>query len=87
MTIHAAMVDTASGEEFTTNQTNQIEFYMMWLSREKWYNISTVTLTHNSEYPTPAINIVAPSPGIRFTVQDQDGNTLYTNVKPKEEGK
>ena len=87
MTIHAVMVDTINGQEFETEPTDQIEVYLMWNSRSQWYNVSEVTITQNPEYPTPAINITAPSPGIRFTVTDPDGNTLFTNVKPKENEK
>ncbi len=84
MTIHGVMYDTISDKSSFTAPTDQVDFHMFWRSREKWYPVSQVTITHNPEYPTPAIHIVAPNPGIRFTVSDQDGNTLYTNVKPKE---
>ena len=87
MTIYAVMTDTVTPEKFVTAQTDQVEFFLMWHSRQKWHGISQVTFTHNPEYPTPAINVVAPNPGIRFTVTDQDGNVLYTNVKPKEDDK
>ncbi len=84
MTISVQMTDTKTNEKIDTGPTDQVEIILWWLSRNTWYNISYVTITHNEEYPTPAINIVAPNPGIRFTVTDQDGNVLYTNVKPKE---
>ncbi len=84
MTVKVEMNDTSHDEMFETEPTDQVITYLMWESRSVWYNVSQVTITHNPEYPTPAINIIAPNPGIRFTVQDHDGNVLYTNVKDKE---
>jgi len=77
---------TTDGQEeiHETIMSQQQIASLMWKSRGKWYCISQVTLTHNEDYPTPAINVTAPNPGIRFTVTDADGNVLYTNVKPKE---
>jgi len=70
-----------------TPETIQAHAWLYWESRGKWYCVSQVTITHNEEYPTPAINVTAPNPGIRFTVTDADGNVLYTNVKAKENEK
>jgi len=84
MTIQGVMTDTITNEKVETEITSQVEFDLFWESRGKWYLLSTATLTHNPEYPTPAINVVAPNPAIRFTVTDKDGNVLYTNTKPKE---
>lgn len=84
MTVKMEVNDTFHDEIFETEPTDQVIVDLMWESRGKWYNVSQVTLTHNPEYPTPAINVVAPNPGIRFTVQDHDGKVLYTNVKEKE---
>ena len=77
----------AEKDIYETPETIQAHAWLYWRSRGKWYCVSQITITHNEEYPTPAINISEPSPGIRFTVTDQDGNTLYSSVKPKEEGK
>ena len=85
MTVNGMVINAITAEKFETGPTDQVEFFLMWESRGTWYKISEVTLTHNEGYPTPAINITAPSPGIRFTVSDADGNTLYTNVKEKVE--
>ncbi len=84
MTIKARMIDHSQAQEIETEKSDQITFVMEWESRKKWYTVSTVTITHNRQYPTPAINITAPNPGIRFTVTDLDRNVLYTNVKEKE---
>jgi len=69
---------------FDSPYTNQVITDLIWKSRGIAYVVSTMTFTHNPEYPTPALHILAPNPGIRFTVTDTDGNVLYTNVKSKE---
>ncbi len=74
----------AEKEIIETPETIQAHAWLYFESRGKWYCISQVTITHNEEYPTPAISISEPNPGIRFSVTDGDGNVLYTNVKPKE---
>jgi len=84
MTVKTVVTTSNPGEIYETAASHQQYIALMWKSREKWYTVSDVTITHNPEYPTPAIHVVAPNPGIRFTVTDADGNVLYTNVKPKE---
>ncbi len=85
MSVKVHLYDPTQGAEHETHETEQVQVALMWESRGKWYTVSTVTITHNLEFPTPAINVVAPNPGIRFTVIDHDGNVLYTNQKVKEE--
>ncbi len=85
MTIKVFLSDMTNVKEIESEPSDQVLIDLLWESRGKEYNVSQVTFTHNPEYPTPAINVVAPNPGIRFTVQDHDGNVVYSNVKPKEE--
>lgn len=67
----------------TDDNAAQVFADLQWNSRGKWYVVSSVTLTHNPEYPTPTINVVEPAPGIGFKVVDRDGNTVYSNRKEK----
>ena len=69
---------------FDSPFTDQVVTDLIWESRGIHYVVCEVTFTHNEEYPTPAIHVRAPQPGIRFTVRDRDENVVYTNVKPKE---
>ena len=85
MTIHATMIDNKTGQEFETDPTDQVIVTLFWESRGKWYTISRVTLTHNPEYPTPAISVYQPQDGIRFTVYDLEGELRYTNKKSKDQ--
>ncbi len=84
MTVKVSVNPHQKNEAQYSEEGQQHSIYLEWESRGKWYTVSQVTITHNLEFPTPAINVVAPNPGIRFTVIDHDGNVLYTNVKEKE---
>lgn len=84
MTVKLYVTTDDQDEIHETVMSQQQIASLMWKSREKWYCISRVTLTHNPEYPTPAISVTAPAPGIRFTVYDQEGEVVYTNKKQKE---
>ena len=84
MTVYAQMTDNVKGEEFQTDPTDQVVVTLFWESRGKWYTISRVTITHNPEFPTPAISVYEPQAGIRFTVYDLEGDMLYTNKKNKD---
>lgn len=85
MTVKVFVTTDGQEEIHETIMSQQQLVSLMWKSRGKWYCVSQVTLTHNPDFATPAINIVAPAKGIRFTVRHQDGNVLYTNVKPNPE--
>ena len=84
MTIQARMIDHSAGQEFVSETSDQITFVMEWESRGKWYTVSNVTITHNPEYPTPTISVVAPNQGIGFRVTDHEGALLFTTRKEKE---
>ena len=85
MTVSVSMENKETGEKFDTGPTNQVETILWWESREIWYNISYVTITHNPEYPTPAVTVIQPQPGIKFNVYNLDGELVYTNKKSKDQ--
>ncbi len=73
-----------SGENVASQWTEQVQIDLNWISREKEYTVSTVTITHNPEYPTPTISVVAPAPGIPLRVFDSEGALLFSTKKGEE---
>ncbi len=73
--------ETSATAELAVN--TQVTVYLQWVKGDKVYNISQLTLTHNPEYPTPAVSMIAPHAGIPLRVYNSDGDTLLDTRKPR----